>query len=307
MGLLLHEVKHVELMHPQRCKDAKLDKQVYNMAGDYVINLQIKDMRIPLPQGGLLDEQYRGMGTLEVYDRLIQNQQDSDPWNFGASDLIEGNSEATQDQVEELILRAAVATEKQGGAVPDHVKRRIDEILHPKVNWRVILRHRIQDKLKDDYCWSKPNRRLHASTGLWLPGLTGQKVDSVIVGVDVSGSIEARELDQYWAEIQEIQQTCNPETLRVIGFDTRITCDTTYRYGQPLVPVEMDGGGGTLIGPVLEILKASVADIAIVLTDGEFFDHIPENWNFDGDLIWIQTGDSSFTPDCGEVIPLESI
>lgn len=74
VGVVCHEVYHTMFMHPLRLYEREIMK--WNVACDYAINLLIKDMtstnrtRMRLPEGGLLDEKWRGMSADEIYDKL---------------------------------------------------------------------------------------------------------------------------------------------------------------------------------------------------------------------------------------------
>ena len=71
VGLLAHEVMHCVYMHVIRLNER--DPFLWNVAGDYVINLVVTDAGMILPEGGLLDEKYRDMSADEIYNTLQQN------------------------------------------------------------------------------------------------------------------------------------------------------------------------------------------------------------------------------------------
>jgi predicted metal-dependent peptidase len=78
--VLIHEIMHNANFHFARMSGR--DPQLWNVAADYAINLQIDDMKKELkhehimspPSGILLDEQYRGMNAEMIYDLLVKNQ-----------------------------------------------------------------------------------------------------------------------------------------------------------------------------------------------------------------------------------------
>ena len=79
-GVLLHEVLHMAWCHVQRCKSGTYKPLLWNFATDYVINLVIHDSsnastsrhKYTLPEGALLDEQYRDMSADAVYHKLLK-------------------------------------------------------------------------------------------------------------------------------------------------------------------------------------------------------------------------------------------
>ena len=74
MFLIAHEVMHCVFEHMIRRGDRRPD--VWNMAGDYVINQILVDERIGTQIKAvpiLLDNKYRGMASEEVYDDLMKS------------------------------------------------------------------------------------------------------------------------------------------------------------------------------------------------------------------------------------------
>ncbi len=67
---LVHEASHIALKHPLRCREGKFKQERYNRAGDYVINLLLSKDKYVIPSWALLDTQYEGMTTEQVY-RLL--------------------------------------------------------------------------------------------------------------------------------------------------------------------------------------------------------------------------------------------
>ena len=82
-AVVLHEQLHKAYSHAWLWKHLwKQDPKLANMAADYVINLEILDLSkkyrdlVQLPEKGLVDEQYRGMDTGEVFRRLQEQGED---------------------------------------------------------------------------------------------------------------------------------------------------------------------------------------------------------------------------------------
>lgn len=59
--------------------------------------------------------------------------------------------------------------------LPGGIKRLIDEVLHPKVDWRTVLRHVVEQAARNDYAWIDPSRR-YLAHGLCLPGLHSRQL-----------------------------------------------------------------------------------------------------------------------------------
>ena len=74
-GVLIHEALHVVYEHHLR--RGERNPKLWNVATDYVINAYIVyDLRLPLPEGGLLDRQYRGWSAEKVFQHLYENDDD---------------------------------------------------------------------------------------------------------------------------------------------------------------------------------------------------------------------------------------
>jgi len=84
--VVLHETLHKAYRHITTWRRlAEQDGQLCNLACDYVINIQLKDldpneqfMAMPTKDGkaiGFVDEKYRGMNTKQVFDLLKQDKE----------------------------------------------------------------------------------------------------------------------------------------------------------------------------------------------------------------------------------------
>src|SRR3990167_4867456 len=81
IAAVAHEAEHIARLHLLRC--GPRDPRLYNIAGDYLINLTLKDCGLPIDTGWLIDEQYRGLSTDEIYDLLKQEQQQQPQPGYG--------------------------------------------------------------------------------------------------------------------------------------------------------------------------------------------------------------------------------
>ena len=72
LAVLFHEGLHVSLGHHLR--RGSIEPSLWNTAADYAINIIVQQARLALPDGALLDEQYRGL-TAEQIARLLKRKQ----------------------------------------------------------------------------------------------------------------------------------------------------------------------------------------------------------------------------------------
>ncbi len=74
-GVLIHEACHVVYEHPLR--RGKRNPKLWNIATDYIINAYLKyDLGYELPEGGLIDFDYRNMSAEAVY-KILDNDDDA--------------------------------------------------------------------------------------------------------------------------------------------------------------------------------------------------------------------------------------
>ena len=96
-AVLVHEASHVIWEHPLR--KGNRNHELWNIATDYVINSWIAyDLGMPLPEGGLLDRQYKGQSAEQVY-RTLSNDEDAldDALENLQSNSDNGNSDSDAD------------------------------------------------------------------------------------------------------------------------------------------------------------------------------------------------------------------
>lgn len=89
LSSVAHEVMHPALLHNFRCGDR--DRMLWNMAGDYALNLLLEDSGFSIPHTWLIDKKYRDMTTEQIYDDL-RNQRDEQGKGPGGGEPGDGDS-----------------------------------------------------------------------------------------------------------------------------------------------------------------------------------------------------------------------
>jgi predicted metal-dependent peptidase len=150
-------------------------------------------------------------------------------------------------------------------------------MLEPKLPWDAILRDFVQRSAKNDYNWTRPNRR-HFGRGIILPTLISDELPEIAVAIDTSASIRQEDLNDFAAEIATILATYRT-TARIIYCDARIQGEEEFSSEDEL-KLELKGGGGTKFAPVFELIEQNGYDTCclIYFTDlyGPFPQHEPE-------------------------------
>jgi len=283
-GLIAHECWHVAFGHLTRRNGR--DPMIWNMAGDHVINLMLMSQGFTLPEGGLCDSKYKDMHTEAVYADLEKNPPPPPPEGYG--DLIEDLSSEEQIEITDIIVRAKTQSEMAGktkGEIPGEIERLIDELINPKLDWRELLQRFLTTKIKDDYSWTRPNKRF---TPMYLPSQYSEGLGNITFAIDTSGSITDSELVEILSEIESIRDTYYPESITILGCDYTLSDVITLEEGEDILSLKFTGGGGTLFQPVLDYVTEHGTDALIYFTDLYGESHLDP---VDYPVLWICNSD----------------
>jgi len=287
-GVLAHEVMHPALQHHVRRSGR--DPRRWNEACDYAINPLLLDAGLSLPDGVLVDHRFRGMSAEQIYNlREAEAQPQSSGQNSSDADAGTGTDETREKQanadeptapeteggigqvldaplpndetpsVEEqarewsVAVNQAVTLSKQAGKTPAGLVRTLEGAAEATVEWRELLRQLWSNTIPADSSWMRPNRR-HIWNGLYLPGVVREGVGEIAIAVDCSGSVNARLLRLFEAEVCSILEGSRSQCVHVLYFDTEVHKVETFQAGEQ-VHLNPVGGGGTEFGPCFDWLE----------------------------------------------------
>lgn len=321
-GVIAHEVMHCALAH--QCRRGTRDALLWNIACDLAINPILRDAEVTLPKGRLMpgDGNFRelpeGKSAEEYYATLRKGQGggggSNDPGSPTSSDpggcgqvTDAGHGDPATAQAGEADWKIALVQAQQAavgrGALPAGLGRAIDEVVHPPLDWRTILRQFVAAQAKNDYSWVRPNRRFIAQ-GVYLPGLHSEELGDVVLAVDTSGSISHQVLGVFAQEINSILAAYDC-ALTVLYHDSVIHKVQTWTSVEGPLVLEPVGGGGTSHVCVFDWLQEVGVEPACVicLTDLEtqFPDRVP-----DVPVLWAVAGRCAASAPFGHVIALDS-
>ena len=292
---LAHEMSHLVCRHAQRClhyaKEGTLrglpfDRGFANVCADYVINADLVETGVgQINPAWLWDKDIKGEELWEdVYERLFKQGKGKPPprgrgrgpgkpdaWAEGndgrfddvldpPTDPVTGEADLPgEHEFKEAVARAA-SVAKAMGKMPGSLQRMVDELLAPQVSWkdriRLLMTGRIGAKGET---WKRPNRRrLVLNPIMILPGRDGYGCETVVVGVDTSGSIGERELAVFLSEVGGILSDVRPRRIVVIGCDAKVTqVDevTSLDEFECVRANGIKGGGGTRFEPVFDYVE----------------------------------------------------
>ena len=293
--VVLHEALHKVYQHMHLWRKLfKEDGNLTNMAADYVVNYAIYEADTnneitKMPSSALFDKQYANMTTKQIFELLKQNGggdgggggHDTHDWE-GAGSLSDDEVKETIKQLDQALRQGEIIRGKMQG----NKNRAVNEILEPKVNWREQLREFVNAtcRNKDRTSWKRPHKRF-IGHDIYMPSMIGETIGKVVVGIDTSGSIGDRELNEFLTEVVAICDDVSPSSIELLYWDTHVAGHETYNQGDYKALVQSTkpaGGGGTHVGCVNQYIKDKriEPEAIIILTDGYVENDFGGNWEY---------------------------
>jgi predicted metal-dependent peptidase len=324
-----HEVLHCVYDHFGRRGDR--DPQLWNIANDYCVNADLikhkvgeKITSVPC----LHDPKYDGLSSEEVYDKLYEKADkidigklldqmidehldgegdsegdgdgDDEGKGKGRPKLTAEERQAIKDEIKEAML-AAAATVDGAGNLPAGVKRLIQDLTEPKMDWRELLRMQLESTIKSDFTWMRASRKGWHMDAV-MPGMKLDPMIDIAVALDASGSISEKMLKDFLSEIQGIMESFPAYRIHVVTFDTEAYNPVQYDSDNldDICDYEVKGGGGTDFDCVYNYLKEHEIEPKrlVMFTDGyPFGSWGDENYT---DTVFILHGTTTIEPPWGQ-------
>jgi predicted metal-dependent peptidase len=310
---------------------------LFNIANDYCVNADLIKHRVgekitTVPC--LHDPKYDGMSSEEIYDLLYEKAEkidigklldqmidehldgegdpdgdtdgdgdgdgDGDKKGKGRPTLTPEERQQIKDEIKEAML-AAAATVDGAGNLPAGVKRLIQELTEPQMNWRELLRMQLESTIKSDYTWMRASRKGWHMDAV-MPGMKVEPMIDIAVALDASGSISETMLKDFLGEIQGIMDSFPAYKIHVFTFDTEAYNPAQYDSDNldDICDYEVKGGGGTDFDAIYSYLKENEIEPKrlVVFTDGyPFGSWGDENY---ADTVWILHGTTTIEPPWGQ-------
>jgi len=328
-GVLIHEVLHIALEHLIRGMNK--EHEIYNIAGDLVINNILVSNNFELPKGlipyqnefefnpKLIITDLDKKSADEVYNELMANEQvkkavgqksgcgfDEHIYSKdgkGNTDK-DGDLKQTKKKWNRLLSEASVYA-KQQGKLPQGMDRHIDTLLNEKINWKSILYKYITRELPYDYTYNRPSKKSRA-TGIYLPSVLRESID-IVVSIDTSGSISQTELSEFLGEIIGIAKSFNNIAMKLIVCDSDIKEVYDIRNGSiaTIQNLKIKGGGGTSHKPIYDYISENLPNTKFVINFTDGYTDFPDYESTR--TIWVITSngcEESYLP-FGEYIKLD--
>ena len=323
-----HEVLHCVYDHFGRRGDR--DHQIWNIANDYCVNSDLKKHRVgefitSVPC--LYEAKYDGKSSEEVYDDIYKNvkkisldqlidkllddhldgqgDESADGGKGGDSQdgrgrpqLTDAEKQQIRDEIKEAVLSAAQTC--SAGDLPAGVKRMIQDLTEPQMNWRELIRQQIQSTIKSDFTWMRSSRKGWHMDAI-MPGMKTTDAIDIVIFLDMSGSIGEAQARDFIGEIRGIMETFDNYRIHIACFDTQVYNPRQYDSENldDIMEYELAGGGGTDFTCMFDYLKREEIEPKklIVFTDG----YPCGSWGDANycDTTWIIHGDRNPKPPFG--------
>ncbi len=187
----------------------------------------------------------------------------------GPPKLTEEDLQKIRNEIRAATIQAAQTV--GAGKVPAGVKRMIDELTSPKMDWRSLLDSHIKSSQKDDYTFTKINRRSW-SLGAFLPGQEYLDTINIAISIDTSGSMTDEMLRDFLGEVKGIMETFQDFKLWLWTFDTQVYNPVQFNSSNvhDILTYDPKGGGGTLFEANWEFMKEQGIEPErfVMFTDG---------------------------------------
>ena len=166
------------------------------------------------------------------------------------------------------VMHQAASLAKVQGRMPGSVEETVRGAHISTVDWRTLLRRYMTDATKRDYSWSLPNRRF-IDSGLYLPSIRSEGIDTIAVIVDTSGSLPAGTLAEFWAEVREVSSELQPERVILLQVDAAVQDAAEYAASDLPDEIAIKGRGGTDFRPGFAWLEKNDIQpgVCLYLTD----------------------------------------
>jgi predicted metal-dependent peptidase len=268
-----HEICHCVFDHFGRV--GSRDRMLSNIAQDYAVNQILVDERIgdKITEVQICyDSKYRGKAWEEIYDELYEKAEkitmpellkqlgDLLDEHIKEGDGQGGNEEGEgkgnkpgmtkeeaqkiKDEIKQAMIQSAAAA--GAGKTPAGIQRMIKDLTEPKIDWRELVRQEIQSIVRNDYAFTRPNRKSMHS-GAILPGMKEATTIDIGVSIDMSGSIGDADARVFLSEIKGIMDQYEDFKINLWCFDTDVYNhqEISHDNAHDLEDYEPQGGGGT--------------------------------------------------------------
>lgn len=243
-----------------------------------------------------------GMGTLDDHSQWSKTESESEMVKQMVDTVVKPaiqknendiNRSSIKDNITEALREVSGKKNRSAryGDQPGNYISKINVTGNGKVKWNYILNRLIRRTLSSNYIPSF--KRTSRRYGELVKGkIKNHKIDSIVVAVDTSGSINRDLHERFMEEIILIRRMFKIE-IRYIQCDTEVTQDIKLKRYTNVEDIAIKGGGGTDFRPVFDYIKQKnyKPNAILYFTDGQ--GAYPEKSNID--TLWIIDSEDSLS------------
>jgi len=318
-GVLAHEVMHNALKH--HCRRENRDPMIWNVSCDLAVNHALKECGVKLPKCAL----YPGEGPFKnlpegkhaewYYAKILEDAIKipmggpggaGDPGGCGG--VLDapgchgkGDFEAASREMDVQVAQAHQVAKRQG-TLPGGLDRLVAELFAPKVCWADVLKRFVNRVSRNDFSWSRPNRRF-VSQGWYFPGLRSEELGHVVAFVDTSGSISGPVLSRFASELEGILTAYDCQ-LTIVYHDSEVAGTQTWKSTDGPLKMVPKGGGGTDHRPAFDWVNKNAQDLACLVCLTDLYTTLPDV-HPEYPVLWAVVGNDNAKPPFGETLFVE--
>lgn len=315
MGVVVHELLHVILMHQFR----RLNREIilWSVACDMAVNEMIAKkylMEEAITVELIMQKIKRKLEPKKAAEYYYDMITDVDELigftgiegesilifegenNFIVQKLSEETATAMEISALKSNLAQTIADSKSEGECPEGLEDRIDEVYQDiRLNWRVILKRFLtgRGKMVVRKSYKRQSRRYED-----LPGTKRSVGVNALFAIDESGSVSDALVKEFYHELKDINKITGVSIL-VTRFDT--ACSEPVPLNTFMADNKREKRGGTDFRPIFKLADELRIPLVIIFTDGD--GEAPESAN--QNTLWVLTKGAKKPADFGYYLTFE--
>lgn len=315
MGVIIHELLHVILMHQFRRENREI--MIWSVACDIAVNQMIQKAYLPETSITIeviskkLKREIEKNKNAEFYynilcdvDELLNLSMISDDVfllfesddNYKSGKISDECASSMEIEALKMNMSQMIEDARSEGEIPAGIVDEAYEVYNDlKINWRVILKRFLEGrgKILVRKYYKRVSRRYDN-----LPGTKRSVGVNALLAIDESGSISDDLVRKFHQELLDINKITGV-SIMVITFDTE--CSSPVSLSKFVVNQKRQKRGGTDFRPVFELADELKVSLVIIFTDGDGEAPVSVNQK----TLWVLTGASEKPAEYGYYISFE--
>ena len=284
-GVLMHEFYHIIYEHVTGRLPPEGMNIMWNIATDLAINSHIAD-KLPeqacIPTVGRFKDYESGLSAEQYYAQLKDDEQfkpkDGDAGegegegmpqslddHSGWDDADAETKAMAKERLRQAVEEAAKEASSKGswGSVSSEMRKKIMDMINPKVDWRKVLRYFIKTSQRSNK--RSTVRRINKRFPYIHAGKKVTRHAKIAISIDQSGSVSDKMLAAFFSELGVLAKYAE---FTVIPFDTEVAEDSIYVWKKGKRKTwDRVLCGGTCFDAPTKYVNSKQFDGHIILTD----------------------------------------